>query len=77
MSGKEIDYIINFEDNINSEGENEFYESDYDFDFEALIEDVKTACQEMKSYLNFNSILIAEKLNVEHLLDLIERYYLS
>ena len=74
MSGKEAEFITNLEyvetdddlEEIIYEGENEF---------EAYIENIKAGYNEMKSYLNFNSISIAEKLTVEDLLDLIVTYF--
>lgn len=74
MSGKEAEFITNLEyvetdddlEEIIYEGENEF---------ETYVEYIKAGYNEIKSYLNFNSISIAEKLTVEDLLDLIVTYF--
>jgi hypothetical protein len=72
MLGKEIDFLVNFEDDTEIEEEIEEIENN---DFESFVEDIKTAYNEIKSYLNYNSISIAEKLTVEDLLDLIITYF--
>ena len=71
-SGKEIEFLTNFENDTEIEEELEEIENN---DFESFVEDIKTAYNEIKSYLNYNSISIAEKLTAEDLLDLIITYF--